>query len=215
MLVSMMFFERGSDDVALAGEFRLVAVGEQSLVAQRGERERGLGAAREQSAFLAVRAAGKSRVDVAEGLDVGSRFEVGGKSVAHAGHEEAYGRLGDDAGVDEDHAGALFEVSIVVKRAVRSVEHCGVGRGRVGRRDGGADDERFALGDALRGVDSLAAAEAYGAGALVFFGKLLQTRDFLTGTLAREVCGDEYVYLFERRSCRVCPARARRRPCGR
>ena len=63
--------------------------------------------------------------------------------------------------------------------------------GSVGRRNGGDDDKGFALSDALGGIYCFAAAETHGAGALVGFGHLLQTRDFLTGALAGEIDGDE------------------------
>ena len=179
--------ERGSNDVGFAGEHRFVAVGKQRLIAQFRQRVSGLGAHGEQFALGAVGSAGQTGVDVAEGLFVGSGFEISGERVAHTRNEESDGSVRDNGGVDQNNAGALFEVSVVVESAVRRVQNRGVRSGSVGRRDGGAYNERITFGNALCGVYGFAAAETDGAGALVFLGDLLESGNFLTGTFAGEV----------------------------
>ena len=179
--------ESGSNLLGFAGKHSFVAVGKEVLVAEGSQRESGFGASCKECALGTVGAAGKTCVDVTVGLHVGASFEISGERVAHARYEETYGSVGDNGGIDKDHAGALLEICVIVESSVRSIENGGVRGRRIGSGYRGADDERIAFGDAFRGVDGFTAAETYRASAFVLFGYLLKSRHFLTGTFAGEV----------------------------
>ena len=119
---------------------------------------------------------------------------MGGKGVAHAGNEEASGRIRYDVEVDQDHARALTEVCVIVKLVIVGIKHRAVAGGRVGRRDGGADDQRVARCDALTGIDRFATAETDRASALILLCHFLQFCHDGAGALALEdvACGNKF-----------------------
>ena len=135
--------------------------------------------------------AGQTGVDAGEGADVGPGLKVGRQGVAHAGDQETGGCTGNNRGIDQDNAGTLLEVGIVIKLTVFGVEHGGVAGRSVRSCNGGNDDNAVTLTHAFGGVDGLAAAHTYDTGALVFLSDLPQALHFLAGALAMEVAGDE------------------------
>ena len=192
----------GGDYIHVAGLLGLPAVGHQGLIALGRQRKSGVGA-HAGSAHALTGAAGQACVDPAEGPHVGTGLEIGGQCVAHAGNQEAGGSLGNHGGVNQNYAGALLEVGVIVKRRVLGVQHGGVAGGSIRGGDGRADNHAVALAHALGGVDGLAAAQADGAGAVILLGDLTQAGNLLPGALAPEVAQHELHAELLRRSVQL------------
>ena len=160
----------------LQGDLGLDAIGHERLVAEFGERQAG---------HTALAASTGTAVGIMRRLSL----KVGCERITHTGNRQAHRARRDNRRIHQDNVGVCLKEEIFIELAIVGVEHRKCRARRIGRGDGGANDNRRpqVVGDSLSGIEDLAATDANDDVAAVVARERHQTVDLALGALAVKV----------------------------
>ena len=160
----------------LQRDLGLDAIGHKRLVAELGERQAG---------HAALAAGASAAVGIVRRLGL----KVGCERIAHTGNRQAHRARRDNRRIHQDNVGVCLKEEIFIELAVIGVEHRKCRARRIGRSDGGANDNRGlqVVGNGLSGIEDLAATDANDDVATVVASERNQAIDLTLGALAVKV----------------------------